>query len=133
FEAYHAIRALPEVSTYLYDGPLGLEEAREKHTRLVASRGLEAEGDWLPAVIGLRDSGTMVGDVGLHWASVQHRTGEVGFVLDPAHQGHGYATEAARAMIGWGFGMCGLHRMIARTEARNTASARGLEKLGLRP
>jgi RimJ/RimL family protein N-acetyltransferase len=132
FGAYHAIRALPEVSTYLYDGPLGLAEAREKHTRLVASRGLEAEGDWLPAVIGLRDSGTMVGDVGLHWASVQHRTGEVGFVLDPAHQGHGYATEAARAMIGWGFGTFGLHRMIGRTEARNTASARVLEKLGMR-
>jgi RimJ/RimL family protein N-acetyltransferase len=35
-------------------------------------------------------------------------------------------------MIGWAFGTFGLHRVIGRTEARNTASARVLEKLGMR-
>jgi RimJ/RimL family protein N-acetyltransferase len=131
-DAYHAIRSQRDVSLYLYDGPLRLEESREKHARLVASRGLEGEGDWLPAVITLRDTGQMLGDIGLHWASVEHRTGEVGFVLDPVHQGNGYATEAARRVLDWGFGTFGLHRIIGRTEARNVASARVLEKLGMR-
>ncbi len=131
-DAYHAIRSQPEVARYLYDEPLGLDEAREKLARLVSARGLEAAGDWLSAAATLRESGVVVGDVALHWESVQHRTGEIGFVFDPAHQGRGYATEAARAFVDWGFGSFGLHRVIGRTEARNIGSARVLEKLGMR-
>ena len=131
-DAYHAIRSQPEVVRYLYEDPLTLEQARKKLELLVDSRTLDAEDDWLAAAISLRDPGTYLGDVAFHWVSVQHRTGEVGFVLDPRHQGHGYATEAARAMLDWGFGTFGLHRTIGRTEARNAASARVLEKLGMR-
>jgi RimJ/RimL family protein N-acetyltransferase len=130
--AYHAIRSQPEVVRYLYDDPLTIEKAREKVERLVKSRALEAEDDWLAAAITVRESGAFVGDVAFHWVSVQHRTGEIGFVLDPRHQGHGYATEAARALLDWGFGTFGLHRIIGRTEARNSASARVLERLGMR-
>jgi RimJ/RimL family protein N-acetyltransferase len=68
----------------------------------------------------------------LHWVSDQHKTGEVGFIFNPAYQGRGYATEAARAVLAWGFDGMGFHRMIGRTEARNVASARVLEKLGMR-
>jgi RimJ/RimL family protein N-acetyltransferase len=130
--AFHAIRSQPEVVRYLYEEPLTLEQAREKVKVLAGSRALEAEDQWLAAAIVVRDSGAYVGDVAFHWVSVRDRTGEVGFVLDPAHQGHGYATEAARAMFDWGFGTFGLHRIIGRTEARNAASARVLEKLGMR-
>ena len=59
-------------------------------------------------------------------------TAEVGFVFDPRHQGKGFATEAARALVEWAFGFGGFHRVIGRTEARNVASARVLEKLGMR-
>jgi RimJ/RimL family protein N-acetyltransferase len=131
-DGFYAIRSQPEVVRYLYEEPLSLEQAREKVTMLVGSRTFEAEDDWLAAAIVLRESGAYVGDVAFHWVSVQHRTGEVGFVLDPAHQGHGYAIEAARAIVDWGFGAFGLHRVIGRTEARNAASARVLEKLGMR-
>src|SRR5262249_20745058 len=117
---------------YLYDDPLTRAKAREKLERLIHSASLSAEDDWLAAAIALRDSGDYVGDVAFHWVSVEHRTGEVGFVIDPAHQGRGYATEAARAMLDWGFGTFGLHRIIGRTEARNAASARVLERLGMR-
>ena len=48
------------------------------------------------------------------------------------HQGNGYATEAARPLLDWAFGDLALHRVIGRTEARNTGSARVLEKLGMR-
>jgi RimJ/RimL family protein N-acetyltransferase len=131
-EAYHAIRSQPEVMRYLYGDPLTREVAREKLDLLIRSASLAAEDDWLAAAIVLRDSGDYVGDVAFHWVSVEHRTGEVGFVIDPAHQGLGYATEAARAMVDWGFGTFGLHRIIGRTEARNEASARVLERLGMR-
>ena len=39
--------------------------------------------------------GELVGDISLLWASVAHRQGELGFVFHRAHQGNGYATEAA--------------------------------------
>ena len=131
-EVFHAMRADPEVVRYLYEGPMTLDEARERLAARLGPRTLAAEDDWLPAAIVERESGVMVGDVGLNWRSVEHRTGEVGFILDAAHQGRGYATEAARALIDWGFRTFGLHRVIGRTEARNAASARVLERLGMR-
>jgi RimJ/RimL family protein N-acetyltransferase len=62
---------------------------------------------------------------------VEHRSIELGFSFAPAHQRNGYATEAARALVDWAFSI-GFHRVYGRTEARNVASARVLEKLGMR-
>jgi RimJ/RimL family protein N-acetyltransferase len=61
-----------------------------------------------------------------------HRQGEIGFIFHPDHQGRGYATEAGRAVLAMAFETYGLHRVFGRLEARNRASARVLEKLGLR-
>ena len=52
--------------------------------------------------------------------------------LHPAQWGRGYTTEAARAMIDFGFRELGLHRIWADCDPRNVASWRVLEKLGLR-
>jgi len=46
--------------------------------------------------------------------------------------GHGYATEAARRIVRFGFENIGLHRICAYCDARNAASARVLEKAGMR-
>ena len=59
-------------------------------------------------------------------------SGEIGFIFHPDHQGHGYATEAARALIAHAFEHYDLHRVSGRLEPRNGASARVLEKLGMR-
>jgi RimJ/RimL family protein N-acetyltransferase len=52
--------------------------------------------------------------------------------VHPDHQGRGYATEAAAALLELAFDGFGMHRVIGRLEARNTPSARVLEKLGMR-
>jgi RimJ/RimL family protein N-acetyltransferase len=91
-----------------------------------------AEGDWFSAAAVERASGVTVGDMACHWVSERDRTAEIGFVFDPRHQGRGFATEAARSLINWAFNEAGFHRVLGRTEARNVASARGLEKLGMR-
>jgi RimJ/RimL family protein N-acetyltransferase len=132
FEAVHAMRSDPEVARYLYQGPLSADETRDRLARSIATPSWSKEGDWLSAAIVERTSGATVGDVGCRWLSERDRTAEIGFVLDPRHQGKGFATEAARAMLDWAFGTAGLHRIIGRTEARNTASSRVLEKLGMR-
>jgi RimJ/RimL family protein N-acetyltransferase len=66
------------------------------------------------------------------WRSAEHRQGEVGYILHPAHERRGYATEGARAMLALGFDGLGLHRIYGRIDARNAASARVLERLGMR-
>jgi RimJ/RimL family protein N-acetyltransferase len=72
----------------------------------------------------------VIGDVSLTVG--EHRQGEIGFILHPDHQGRGYATEAAEALLALAFEHYRLHRVAGRLEARNAASARVLEKLGMR-
>ncbi len=59
-------------------------------------------------------------EVGLFWA------------IDPAHQGHGYATEAALKLIGHAFETLNLARILATTEYDNKASQAVMLKLGMR-
>jgi RimJ/RimL family protein N-acetyltransferase len=66
------------------------------------------------------------------WVSREHRQGEIGYVFHPDHGGSGYATEAAEVMLRLGFDQLGLHRVIGRLDGRNTASARVLQRLGMR-
>ncbi|MFB6611893.1 GNAT family N-acetyltransferase [Agromyces sp. NPDC056379] len=56
----------------------------------------------------------------------------IGYLLDPAHAGNGYATEIARALLDLAFGELGVHRVTAGCFADNTASWRIMEKLGMR-
>jgi RimJ/RimL family protein N-acetyltransferase len=132
FGAFHAARAHEEVARYLYQGPLTEAESRDLLNRKIANAAWSSEGDWFSAAVVVRESGLTVGDIALNWVSERDRTAEIGFVFDPRHQGKGYATEAARALLEWSFETAGMHRVIGRLEARNAASARVLEKLGMR-
>ena len=132
FEAMHAMRSSPEVARYLYQEPATPEETRDRLTRLIGNIEWTKEDDWFSAAAVERASGITVGDLAFHWVSERDKTGEIGFVVDPRHQGKGFATEASCALIDWAFTHAGMHRVIGRLEARNTASARVLEKLGMR-
>lgn len=79
----------------------------------------------------LRAEGQLIGNCGLRQDSPDARQADIGYELDPAHWGHGYATEAARAMLRFGFEERGVHRIWAHCLAENIASARVLEKIGM--
>jgi [ribosomal protein S5]-alanine N-acetyltransferase len=53
----------------------------------------------------------------------------MGYCLDDAAWGQGFATEAARALLQWAFDALNLNRVQAETDTRNTASSHVLEKL----
>ena len=131
FDALFAMQSDPEVARYLYLEPRTLEETQVHLGRKIAGNAWNAEGDWLSCAAVERASGVVVGDIALNWLSAEHKTAELGFIVDPRHQGKGYATEASRPIVDWVFAQ-GFHRVIGRAEARNTASARVLEKLGMR-
>jgi RimJ/RimL family protein N-acetyltransferase len=131
-EALHKIYSDAGVARWLYHEPRSLEETRELLERKIAGNRFAAEDDWVSAAVIERESGQFVGDVALHWVSEQHKTGEIGFSFDPDRQGRGYATEAAGAFLAFAFDGLRFHRVIGRLESRNLASARVLEKLGMR-
>ena len=64
--------------------------------------------------------------------SRQHRQGEVGWHLNPAYHGHGFATEAATALLEFGFLELDWHRIVARCYEGNERSYRLMERLGMR-
>ena len=83
-------------------------------------------------VITLRGDDRALGNCGIRLAAPGARVADIGYELAPAHWGHGYATEAARAILAFGFVRLGIHRAWASCVADNTASARVLTKLGMR-
>lgn len=131
-DAVHAYESRPDVARYLYWEPRDLDAVRTFLTKKITRTALHDEGDALDLAITLRDSGRLIGNGLLMWTSKEHRQGEIGYVLHPDHHGHGYATEAGRALLSLGFDGLGLHRIAGRIDGRNTASARVLAKLGMR-
>ena len=130
--ALHAIHSDASVARWLYNEARTLEEVRGLVAQKAAGSALEAEGEWLSAAAVLPRNDELVADISLLWASEAHRQGELGFLVHPAHQGNGYATEASRPMLAFAFEELGLHRVVGRLEPRNVASGRVLEKLGMR-
>src|SRR6266516_2403215 len=110
----HAIQSRPDVTRYLMWRPRSLAEVREVLAKRARTTTLEDQGDALNLAMTLPESGTLVGDVSLRWVSAKHRQGEIGFVLRPGFEG------------------LGLHRVVGRCDARNTASAKVMERLGMR-
>lgn len=132
FDAVHGMRSLPEVARYTYWEPETADEARGALERRIGFRALHEEGDVLALAAELKTTGEVVGDIVLEWVSREHALGEIGFIVHPNRQGLGYATEMTRPLFRIAFDEVGLHRVIGRAEVRNVASARVLEKLGMR-
>ncbi|HJP80432.1 MAG TPA: GNAT family protein [Pseudonocardiaceae bacterium] len=123
----------PEVVRYLYEEPRSTEKMRELIKDRLGKVALEKGGDSLSIVVALKeDPGTAIGTATLLWVSEEHAQGEVGYTLHPDHQGKGYATEITRTLVDLGFRDTKLHRIIGRLDGRNLASARVLEKAGMR-
>jgi RimJ/RimL family protein N-acetyltransferase len=128
--AIAAYKSSPDVTRWVPHGPLPVEAIAERAGR--ALTGLDDEGQSLNLLVHERGSGGLVGDVVLFWRSREHRAGELGYIFDPAFAGRGYATEAAREVLRLAFDKLGLHRVVGRIYAENLASARVLERLGMR-
>jgi RimJ/RimL family protein N-acetyltransferase len=132
-DALHAYQSREDVCRYIPYYPRTRDELAE---RLAVpertSSTIDAEGQVLNLAVVLRDTGRLIGDVILVWTSAEHRSGEIGYVFNPDHHGRGYATETCRALLGLAFAGLDLHRVVARIDERNVASAGVLRRLGMR-
>ena len=122
----------PEVVRYI-PWPVRTREQTAKALDSRTRQGVvTAPGEWLVLAMVLRASGRVIGEVLLKYDSETDARGELGYAMARDVEGEGYATEAARAMLELAFGEFGLHRVVARLDARNVASARLLRRLGMR-
>lgn len=113
-------------------GVLSIEDIRERLRTTWAGSVFTAEGDAVCLGVEEQGTGRLVGDVVLFWRSERDRAGEVGYILDPAFAGRGYATEAVAALLDLAVDGLGVHRITARIDERNTASVGVVERLGFR-
>ena len=100
--------------------------------------GLETESRTLALVIETADGldslegSRVIGDIALWLEDGSDEKAEIGWILDPAASGHGFATEAAIAVLNVAFDHYGLHRVFAQMDSRNTASAKLARRIGMR-
>lgn len=80
----------------------------------------------------LKEDGRLIGNCGVRLESPGALQADIGYELNPDYWGRGYASEAAQAVVDYGFSQLGVHRIWASCLADNAASARVLEKLGMR-
>ncbi len=90
-----------------------------------------ADGSACTFAVVLRKTEELVGATGLRMKA-EHGRGELGYYVGKPYWNHGYATEAGRAVLKFGFEVLGLRRIFAECMSHNPASARVLEKLGMR-
>ncbi|MCQ2465887.1 MAG: GNAT family N-acetyltransferase [Oscillospiraceae bacterium] len=76
-------------------------------------------------------SGECIGQIAYYKVDSDNRNGEIEYVIGPAFQGKGYATEMTRAVIGFGFEEINFHRIEICCRTLNEASRRVIEKCGL--
>jgi ribosomal-protein-alanine N-acetyltransferase len=101
----------------------------EQDARAFLELAKEAGKMWL--AITLLSDGRQIGGIGMR-IEEQHRHAELGYWLGVPYWGQGYATEAGREMIRYGFEELDLHRIFATHFAHNPASGNILRKLGMR-
>ncbi|MBL1108851.1 GNAT family N-acetyltransferase [Streptomyces sp. 5-8] len=128
----YAYQSLPEVARFLYRPPLTRESCAESIAARAGGTAWQADGDGLLLAVCRAGEPGVIGEVVLTLANARARQAEIGWVFDPRYAGQGYATEAARALTSLAFGQLGAHRVYARLDALNTASARVCERLGMR-
>jgi RimJ/RimL family protein N-acetyltransferase len=102
----------------------------EKHIKLQNSLQPFELNKCFDLGIELKGKNKVIGFVGL--IRRDHGQGEVGWALHIGYRDEGYATEAARALVSYGFEKLGLHRIWADTPSTNVPSRKVMERLGMR-
>jgi Acetyltransferases, including N-acetylases of ribosomal proteins len=119
-------------STYVmrfWDSPPWNDPARADRF-IRTCRKMADEGTRARVAMDRISDGAFVGWCGLTGWNPAHRSASLGYCLDDAMWGHGFATEAAHALLRWAFDTLDLNRVQAEADTRNPASARVLEKIG---
>lgn len=131
-DALLSYRGREDVCRYLPFAPTTRDALQDRLSGDLSRTEITEEGQRLTLGVAVKGTERLLGDVVLFFHSREHAGGEIGYVFHPDASGQGYATEACAAMLHVAFRQLGLHRVIARLDSRNDASARLAARLGMR-
>src|SRR4029077_14604423 len=129
-EAVASYSTKPEFIRFLPLPPQTMESAAQFVGQAVANSQPDPKGDWLFA-IQIREEPRLIGVIRIGVRSAEHRQGDLGYAVHPDHWGKGFATEALRRILEFGFEDLSLERIWATADVRNVASWRVMEKAGM--
>lgn len=134
-EDWQAILAYQRDERYLrfYPQSDSSETEAQQFVKMFLQQQAEKPRRKFQLAITLQGEDRAIGTCGIRRSSENDFEADIGFELAPEHWGQGVATEAAQAIVNYGFSELKLHRISSWCIADNTASARVLEKVGLRP
>jgi len=126
FEAVHAFATNPRTLVFVDWGPNSKQDTLDfLNYCATTAHAVPRTGYTLAITL----AGAVIGSVGL---TVHHQTrAEIGYTINPTHWGRGYATEAAKALLDFGFSELALERITATCRPENVGSAGVLAKLGM--
>lgn len=127
---FAALNADPEVMEH-FPEPLSRERSDALVERIQAGFGRHGFGLW---AVEVTSTAEMIGFTGLSAPAFDapfQPAVEIGWRLARASWGHGYATEAARAALAFGFGPAGLDQVVSFTAATNIRSQRVMQRIGM--
>jgi RimJ/RimL family protein N-acetyltransferase len=131
-DALLSYRSLPESCRYVPFEPMDEAEVARRLAQQWSEPVLGADNSGLFLGVALADGDRVIGDLTLFTPDPEHRSTEIGWMLDPAYSGQGYATEAVHALLHLAFDVLGLRRVTARIDTRNESSLRLSDRLGMR-
>ena len=126
-DAAFALHTNPRVLRY-WDAPPWKHRAQAERFIAVCAQ-MEREGTGARLAIEQIANGLFIGWCSLHRWNPEYRSAKLGYCLTDTAWGHGFATEAAGALLRWAFDTLDLNRVQSEADTRNTASSRVLEKL----
>lgn len=124
----------PEIVKYIPWPPRTREQVIEAAEKTIATGkfDIQDENDYIVLVWELKNGAQVIGQSNIGLVSKRDSCANVGWVTHPGFQRMGYAFEATKALMQYGFENFPLHRIIADIDTRNPESAAMAEKLGMR-
>lgn len=129
-DAVYAYAGDAENTIYMDWGPASREKVRNFVQSRLAQQITEPRRIFDFAVC-IKATGRLIGSMGLFFGD-DGQQAELGYTINKAFWGKGYASEAAKGMLQFGFMNLNLHRISAKCDSMNTASERVMQRLGMR-
>lgn len=126
----HVYAKDPVVSQYMAWGPNSMEDTVGFINRAMDTVKEEPRTTYELAIED-KSTGLIIGGTGITIIDSDGTKAEIGYSINPTYWLKGYATEAARAIVDFGFDYLQVHRIRATCDVRNLGSAKVLEKCGM--
>jgi RimJ/RimL family protein N-acetyltransferase len=130
WERVHVYASVPEFSQYDIWGPNSVDDSKAFVASCIEETEREPILRYELAIVSIEQN-LLIGGCSLKRKHASDGAASLGFAVNPDFHNQGYATEVVGALCDFGFSVLGLSKILAACDARNTASYRVMEEVGM--